>query len=228
MSMKLKVSVRTAISTVESLIQKGLLLYEKPTRQITANEITAPSMIGNRFCFMDVRVYPKQEGIRIIEWNDNAEHILTDVFDDVWLQIHFIHICKPAYIESDQSTANEFLIEKLKILENSANELNKMIKTPLVYLPERTAIKYQDTECELLPSSKQAAVCKYVFENNDEGENIDIAMIDHYLSGENEMKSDQVKNAAIEINKKTNDAFGFPIFKISLDFITIKSVTQSH
>jgi hypothetical protein len=88
----------------------------------------------------------------------------------------------------------------------------------LLFLSVSLQICFFASVCGLQPDSNEDTLCKYIFEGYNFNEWVEIEDVFTNAFGGNADEYDKqdkakIENAAEGVNKKTNDAFGFPVFQ---------------
>lgn len=92
--------------------------------------------------------------------------------------------------------------------------------------PKRSCLIFGQAECAISPNTLQQSVCRYMFELHPSGDFVDTEKL--YEEMGNDLEDEEAKKvrwAALEVNKKTKLAFGFPIFKTPTGQISITTST---
>jgi hypothetical protein len=97
-------------------------------------------------------------------------------------------------------------------------------KSPVRYLADKAEIWLYDLCCSLEPESNESELCRYMF-NLGIGEWIETAVLHKAIVGEEYDPKTKNKNVVVNaldgINRKTNDAFSFPLLKKSKSVVAL-------
>lgn len=157
-------------------------------------------------------------------WFDKARDYLSRVFLD-FAPVYKVLKCEDrndrGYMSSmDRNAVNPQMAEQmtkaLDILVEYYNVLADSNKSPVMYFPDKAEIWLYDICCPLVPESNESELCKYMF-NLGIGEWIEMAKIHKNIVGEEydpkAKNRNIVVNALDGLNRKTKDAFDFPLLK---------------
>lgn len=175
-------------------------------------------------------------------WHELATETLLNIFTD-YVPVYAFKYARTkmkSFVDEvkDDDEYFSLLIEdyrtRVDVLVQHYNELQKLAKSPLFYLPESVTLCFYDFVCPLKVDSNEASLCMFMFEHSI-GEKVEMIDAYNHMFGEQRTtlgaaEKDKIKNAVDGINRKTNKAFGFPI--IAKDTTTINltvpaRVTQS-
>jgi hypothetical protein len=226
MNMRTKVSLQKAISTIDKLINSGIALHEfYLSGRISYDE----RKIWDQTASPEDLTYRGENSTEFIfftkSWREISIKKFREMFEDTYILVDFQKKEKDSSRQIDPAVYDKLLLENLKVLGNISKELKDEIKTPLSFLPAKSLLKHNDTVSPLEPDSNMNAVCKYMFSNHDFGEFVDMEKVAAYMTGVDESEIEDtrfVKTAALEVNKKTNEDFGFPIFLVHHGRIALK------
>lgn len=164
-------------------------------------------------------------------WHELATETLLNIFTD-YVPVYAFKYARTkmkSFIDEvkDDDEYFRLLIEDYRMrvdaLVQHYNELQKLVKSPLFYLPESAALCFYDFVCPLKADSNEASLCRFMFEHSI-GEKVEMIDVYNHMFGEQRTalgatEKDKIKNAVDGINRKTNKTFGFPI--IAKDTATI-------
>ncbi|MFA6024728.1 MAG: hypothetical protein WC777_06055 [Candidatus Gracilibacteria bacterium] len=113
----------------------------------------------------------------------------------------------------------------IDFLEARHQELIKEIKSPLQYLREKAKLVYFDAVCQLTPNSNEDELCDIMCDSSI-GECKEMDEIYEYMKGKEtgDFPSDwkkTVRNSIEGVNEKTKEKFGFPIFTIKKNAVSL-------
>ena len=178
---------------------------------------------------------------RFEKWRDKTEAELTAIYMDFTPMYAFRnsygeYYSSPIGIGGADRDFQEYVNTKREIEEKTNtlisfyNALVDNIRSPLFYLPEQDVICFYDFVCPLTTDTNEASLCRLMFEHSI-GEKVEMLDVYNHILGEQEntLSSEQrktVTNACEGINKKTRDAFGFPI--LAKDKVTIRLTLPSR
>lgn len=241
--MNLKTTPKEAVKIVDLLVKQGadlLLLVESHEtlaefkRRREAEKLEeSPNWaetnmngkpIERKPCRKDLKIYKQ----RYAEWEENIKVALTSIYQDFSPRFQFTRI------ESDYNLVNKkqtpefktFLLvtsrleRQLSFLTDKYQELITFLTSPLFFIPTDSRLVYYDRTVELSPDTDENAFCKLMFAI-PLGQTKTYSEIYSYLTGELEEESkkwpnnwkNKVRNAYEGVNKKTEKAFGFGIYK---------------
>ncbi len=104
----------------------------------------------------------------------------------------------------------------LRTLVSFYDDFKNSMKSPLVYIDEKSQIWFFDFMCQLKAGSNEAALCSFMFQHGI-GEIKEYADIYEYVTGETDKFPKNwektIKSSYHGVNLKTNKLFGFPILK---------------
>jgi hypothetical protein len=124
-----------------------------------------------------------------------------------------------------QSKIITAIYDQIHNLERDYEYRSRTIKNgpEVIFDKNRSVLFYKEEIVPIPPNTNQGYLCKFMFENYPNGEFIENETILSKGFGEDpeEVGSQRVKTAAIEINKKTNKVFGFSIFSTPIGQISL-------
>ena len=157
-------------------------------------------------------------------WFDKAKDYLSRVFLD-FAPVYKVLKCENkediGYVSSfDRNRVSSEMAEQitqaLDVLVEYYNVLADSNKSPVLYFPDKAEIWLYDICCSLVPESNESELCKYMF-NLGIGEWVEMAKIFKNIVGEEydpkAKNRNVVVNALDGVNRKTKDAFDFPLLK---------------
>jgi hypothetical protein len=106
----------------------------------------------------------------------------------------------------------------LHILGEYYRQLSEQVFVPLFYIPDKAQLCFFASICPLEADSNEDAVCRFLFKQYSYHEWVEMEDIfvgalggnrDEY-GGKDKTK---IENAYDGVNRKTNEAFGFPVLK---------------
>lgn len=161
---------------------------------------------------------------------------LHSIFGEVATPALFLTLDRKIDVEKlPRSNRGYFYLEKqidlmIDFFEDLHGRLLERMKTPLQFLQDKKQILYFDIVCQLEPNSTEADVAESLLKMSI-GE---LKMIgDIYEEINDEMdetprpkKMKQISSAIAELNRKTNDLFGFPIFSTKKNTIALTIPSQ--
>ena len=214
--MRLKVSPNEALRIVDDLVDFGQ---------------TRKGRIENEYYLLRAQSEydphkHNQEYIKTYQdWFDDALIDLRNVFEDITpiemfknpkvmvsLERSGVNVTFSQVISSFQS--------RLNVLYGFYENFSSLVRSPLIYLPEKAKIYFFGIECALKLETNESEICRYMF-GYPIGEFREYAEIYAHFKGDNidtqpkwpkEWKK-VVDSAYKEINRKTNASFGFPILQ---------------
>jgi len=175
------------------------------------------------------------------DWLNRTETALQNIFMDFtpvysYLNSYGEHYTPKHITFGSDDGFQEFINTKREIqaktntLIGFYNMLVGNIRSPLFYLSDKDIICFYDLVCPLTASTNEAELCRCVFEHSI-GEKVEMLDVYNHMQGEQEgsLNAEQRKtiaNACDGVNRKTRDAFGFPI--LSKDGVTISLTLPSR
>lgn len=205
--MRLKVPPKEALRLIDILIQRGSPLYDP-----LASNRDFPSIIATKFIGLNAWYITAEATLRLIfadytpiyKFSKNIQKFISD-------------IKKNNGMETSKADYNNILLS-LDTLATYYDQLLKEVQSVLFYIHDKAQICFYSAICQLLPSSNEASLCKFLFENFSFNQFVEMELIYEKAFGGDSEKYDRkcaekVKNAFNGINEKTNDSFGFPIVK---------------
>ena len=236
--MRLKVSPKEALLRIDKLVLDGDVTlceirsdYEKKcelwkTRRRDVKRIADEMArgyirIGSEPTLTEEDLKNYQE--KAWKWEEKAEEELRSIYmDHVPVFIFLSTYAQTRVIENCHDLTAYFKVHdtfrtKLHLLGAYYNELKDNMKSPLFYLPDQSKICFYDFICALTADTNEALLCAFMF-GFSIGEKVELEDIfaDGFKGNRDEFcgkDSAKIKHAYDGINSKTNDAFGFPIFK---------------
>ncbi len=157
----------------------------------------------------------------VLSWSEESEDLLKNIFEDSEPIVRFLEI--ENFNESSYhkfQDVRDFFFKKMKILGEIYYHLEQKISHKLQYIDSMSIIRYSDSVCKISPNSYERYLIKYMFENHDFMELVEIYQIAPQVLGldsdiEIEKKhQESIKNVANEINRRTKTSFGFSIFSL--------------
>jgi hypothetical protein len=156
-------------------------------------------------------------------WEDKAEEELRDIYmDHVPVFVFLSTYPQTRTFDNCPDLTSYFKLHdtfraKLHLLATYYKELQDGMKSPLSYLSDQAKICFYDFICPLTADTNEALLCSFMF-GFSVGEKVEMEDIfagafhgnkDEFCGKDREV----IKHAYDGINRKTNDAFGFPILK---------------
>jgi len=200
--MRLKVSPKEALTKIDLLLEEG---YE---------------------LLIDCCRIAQGRGEMLDDWNHKTVVELGKIFMDFSPLYEFLKVDKEAGEDEsiqikrivDADNGSQELRESLDVLNSYCQQLSAQLYTPLFYIPDKAQVCFFVSICTLEPDSNEDALCRYMFHHHNFHEWVE--MEDIFASGfggnrEEYDKQDKVKidNAYDGVNRKSNEAFDFPVFK---------------
>ena len=159
------------------------------------------------------------------DWRDETKKILEDMFMD-FIPVHtFMDATGEWYYEQFPSNGRRAeyinmtrnLDAKIAVLIGFYQTLAENIRSPLTYLPDQAKVCFYDFICPLKVDSNEASLCAFMFQHSI-GEKVEMEDIFVGAFGGNTEEfcgkdTTKIKHAYDGINRKTNEVFGFSIFK---------------
>ncbi|TSC59438.1 MAG: hypothetical protein Greene041662_470 [Candidatus Peregrinibacteria bacterium Greene0416_62] len=217
--MRLKVSPKAALGTIDTLIYEGFELQ----MEYGSNLKDDHSAI----------IVAEEDLKKISAWHDKTVEGLRDIFLDFAPVYFFWKAIDDAKVEEKEIPIDSFRIGLpehnykyyaqildggLRILGEYYRQLSEQVFTPLFYIPDKAQLCFFASICPIEPDSNEDAVCRFLFKRYSYHEWVEMEDIfvgafggnkDEY-SGKDKTK---IENAYDGVNRKTNEAFGFPILK---------------
>lgn len=233
--MRLKVSPRQALTTIDTLLRKGWEelrgLHKKYDTELKSNPEFSKAMqedptgvqVHSRIRVpMEVTPATLQEiALAFEEWSVNVSTALESIYIDYAPMYTFTRAQPPSptgHPHENQKTAALWerhydLWEcKLDVIAKFYYDLRTFVRIPLMYREEEAEIWFYDLCCPLELQSNEALLCEYMFER-DFGRPVDCDDVRGFILGATkEGPTKAVNNAANGVNKKTRERFGFSIF----------------
>ncbi len=211
--MRIKIPLHLAHSLLDKLLQEGL-------------KVSGKDFFKNTL--------PAQEWVKKIEGE------ITEIFEDAEPVYRLSHLSmKPKGVTNpvtnplaELSHSFDELRHKMSVLAELYREVEQRMVTPLEYVDSMLCLRYHDLVCPLQSTSIQRSLCIYMFNNFDFGQLVDIDVVTNNVllnsdkeSSTEPSKSDikRIKGAVKEINRKTIEAFGFPIFNYPQGLIGLRN-----
>lgn len=206
--MRLKVSPKEAITTIDRLIYEGYEIYsslrDSPSSMIDDINLSHP------------------DRLKVSEWHGKVIDELTATFIDftpVYLFLQPMHEHDDNFQNFMHSKRYSTMLKSgLQVLSGYYQGLSEQVYTPLFYISDRAQICFFASVCPLQPDSNEDALCRYMFDNHSFNEWVEMTDIFTRAFGGSADEYDKqdrakVENAAEGVNKKTNEAFEFPVFR---------------
>ena len=242
--MKIVVTPKEAITKIENSLLMGHRALNKMSLAFEDDYFLSSSYLplNNR----------RLEHDKLIEqynkWTDNVLKVFDNIFlNSISVKVKFLQFPKKylnlekvrnARRERGNKDAIYFLAkikgldDQLNLLVSIAEDIERMQKNPIYYLPEKCLIGMYDEFIALGKDSNQDILCAYTLMNRSFGEMIPMEEI--WIKGFREKSSnydsaaiEKITNAAKETNKKTNDVWNFSLFKISKPCLKLNFQTPS-
>ncbi len=233
MSMKPRQPIQKILAEIDACLKDGLKIRSKHTSVYDYFEIewakrmrslgpdTSKKLFGLYKNVEDINPKVLDEfptelfALFIKDWRDRVEATLVTCFEDAEPLARFLD----QRLGPVDRYEMPHLISKMVILSEIYRELEKQASFPLVYIDSSSLIRHFDKVCHFRPESNERAIVKFMFENHDFEELVDLDDVVTNISGidPNSENVDglkaRVKRTIGDINRKTKEVFGFSIFK---------------
>jgi len=202
--MRLKVSPKEALTVIDRLLIEGYDLLES----------CMPGMVQG-------------EDKKLMEWLSKTVDYLYALFLDFSPIYTFLKASRKisghgfhfgiSLNEKDEPW-KVHMIEALDVLHSFYQNLAEQLYTPLFYIPDKAQICFFASVCPLQPDSNEDALCRYMFSQHSYHEWVEMEdVFVHAFGGSadeyNKQDKAKIDNAHDGVNRKSNEAFGFPLFK---------------
>jgi hypothetical protein len=241
--MNLKITPFEAIKVIDLLAKKGNAILESIKTYELLSALDRKIKMGKMkekpgVIKTNVKGKPQEDSLKNSElkmyrekhvaWEDTTMKHLEIIYED------FIPTFQFKKIEGDYSLLNElqarefkeFLLittkfeRQLNFLVQKYQELINGVRTPLIYIKEKSQISYYGRVIQIEPSSNMEALCRYMF-SHPIGELKEYYDIYEYIYADGNGNEEsltknwqrKIRNAYESINKLTEKNFGFPIFQ---------------
>lgn len=224
-------AIRNEPSTIDVQTPYGITMAVPNTRKL----MEIPRLQLEGYSFFDEPTEAGRKGMKqlhgkFIDWRDRTEAALQEIFMDFTPVYSFRNAYGDYYGQVTLDAAFKEYMNTMREIQAKTNTLigfyNMLvanIRSPLFYLPERTTICFYDFVCPLKADTNEAALCQFMFDHSI-GEKVEMLDIYNHMMGEQNdaLNADQrriIANAYDGVNRKTRDAFGFPV--LAKDKVTI-------
>lgn len=217
--MRLKESPKAALGAIDRLIYDGFDLQREH-----GNDLKNGDSISNRVTDEDRK--------KIDDWHDKTVKALQEIFLD-FAPVYFfwkaiddekLEETEAGYelYDGGQPNNNKYyskiLAGGLRILSEYYRQLSEQIFTPLFYIPDKAQLCFFASICPLEPDSNEDSVCRFLFKKYSYHEWVEMEdiVIGAFGANKDEYSTQdkaKVENAYDGVNRKTNEAFGFPVLK---------------
>src|SRR3989338_9447216 len=213
--MRLKVSPKAALEAVDRLIYEGFKL-ERAHAETLKSAHSAMRMTAKNQKEID-------------DWYNKTVKTLRAVFIDFAPVYSFWKAIekekdgkkKDLYLLTSRRDPQDYarmLNGGLRVLGEYYRQLSEEVFTPLFYIPDKAQICFFASICPLEPDSNEDAVCRFLFKKYSYHEWVEMEdIVIGAFGGNKDEYSTQdkakVENAYDGVNRKTNEAFGFPVLK---------------
>ncbi|MBP6945168.1 hypothetical protein KBD61_04430 [Patescibacteria group bacterium] len=207
--MKIKIPVHDALKRLDSLLAEAMVIHTL--------ELNDEEEIQNR---RDKWLLKAQKHTSEIFEDTEPSYRLSSLTDRPRPSSKYTKygaITSGSVLEEPERYYEENYKKKISMVAEMYREVEKMLKVPLRYVFSSSRLYHYDLVCQLKRDSFEESLCRYMFDAHDFGEFVECDVIgealkEDYVSNEKE-RTEKIKAAANEINRKTNKTFGFPIFK---------------
>ncbi len=215
--MRLKVSPKEALITIDVLIYKGYDIYS------SLHDRTAAMPMD------DVNL-SREDRLKVVEWHDKATDKLSDIFTDFTPIYLFVQPLQEQDEDFDSymrpKKYSTMLKTGLHVLSGYYQQLTEQIYTPLFYIFDKAQICFFASVCPLEPDSNEDAICRFLFKkyNYHEWVEMEDIVVGAFGGNKDEYSTQdkaKVENAYDGVNRKTNEAFGFPLLKKSKTLVAL-------
>lgn len=224
--MRLKVSPKAALEAIDDLIYEGFRLESEHGETLKKG--------------MAINV-SEEDRQKIMDWHGNAIKGLQDIFldfapvyflwkaiDEVKVEDHSKDMDMPyrVYMGPSDESCVRVLEGGLRTLGEYYRQLSEQVFTPLFYIPDKAQLCFFASICPLEPDSNEDAVCRFLFKRYSFHEWVEMEDIFAGALGGNKDEyggkdKTKIENAYDGVNRKTNEAFGFPVLKKSKTLIAL-------
>lgn len=168
---------------------------------------------------------------RKADWSIRAFQVVETIFEDSEPLFRFSELAQEpstpsSYAEvisgKDSLEAEKIFRYRLGLLAEFYREIEKKCVVPIEYVDSMSCLRFKDKVVELVPSSFERELCRYMFREYDFGQLIELQDVAKglFYDEEDQSKEDlkergvRIQTAASEVNRKTNSVFGFPVYRL--------------
>lgn len=234
--MNLKVTPKEALKTINALLYEAAALRSDFIGEYWSSDLErVEELVGSRVNPMEATIRASSLPSLLDRLNKFKKMVgdrLVDVYEEVAPAMLFVIADRKVTTDHIPKTEDGpyFYFEKeldlsIDFLESKYQEVRALMRSPLQFIKKSAALVYFDAVCKLSLDSNEALLCD-IMTDLSIGEQREMDEIFELMSNEEpenfpkEWKK-TIKNAIEGVNTKTNETFGFPIFRIKKSTVSL-------